>query len=171
MIDRDSIKGLLPKEFVTPEMVDKAINNWVLNRSAKSPINDEMLPQLRRLMVEIVIPLMDNDRHVRDEERFLTDTKTDERNHYLEITRGIVGKTRGVLYRTARSISVKLVDQVMEAHRNDQFKSHPAYRKGDPEATDPARGVSGVRARSSYPMDPDMNPKGLGYDQSKRGDN
>lgn len=155
-----SIKGLEPQEFVTEANVDEAIKTWLPTRKEKSPIKDEYLPVLKRLMIEIIIPSMDRDRHIREEERILGNRITDERKLYEEITEVLPGRVRGVFYRTAKSISVRLVDSIMEAHRNDKFREHPGYVKGDPVATDKTRGASGVGGRSSYDMDPDMNPNG-----------
>lgn len=155
-----SIKGLEPHEFVSEANVDDAIEAWVPTRTEKSPIKDELLPVLKRLMREIVIPSMDRNRQIRDEERVLGNRITDERKLYEEITKVLPSRVRGVFYRTAKSISVRLVDSIMEAHRNDEFKKHPGYVKGDPDATDWRRGVSGVGGSSSYTMDSDMNPRG-----------
>ncbi len=158
----ESIKGLKPKDFVSEARVDAAIAEWLPTRKPKSPIKDELVPILRRLMTELIIPSMDRDRHVRDEDEIFGNADTDRKKLYREITSDL-GQARGVFYRTAKTVSIRLVDTIMEEHRNDKWREHKAFRPGDPEHTDPRRGVSGVGGSGSSWMDPAMHPNG--YDQ------
>jgi hypothetical protein len=69
----------------------------------------------------------------------------------------------------ARSFGDRILAQCTALNRRPASKpisEAPYIIPGDSELTDPDRGVAGINGYTSYWMDPDMSPKGLGYTQS-----
>ncbi len=160
MIETKDAKVLRPEDLITDRMMDDAINSWLLKNPNQKTLTPDNTPVLKRLMKELVFPLMDRSGNVVDEESVLGNRITSERNLYLEITKGVSGATRGRFYKISKTITQGLFDGVMAEVRKNKFRTHPGFVKGDPEHTDTGRGISGVGGRSSYTMDSDMNPNG-----------
>lgn len=160
MTERTDAKVLKPEDLITEEMVDKAINSWLLKNPKQKTLTADNAPVLKRLMKELVFPLMDRSGSIVDEDSILGNRITSERNLYLEITKGLPGGIRGRVYKISKTIAQGLFDGVMTEVRKNKFNVHPGFMKGDPEHTSIDRGISGIGGRSSYTMDSDMNPNG-----------
>lgn len=162
-----SPRRLRPIDLVSEAHLDEAISEWRQDRerNRKNPWLEDRLQVVRRLALELIIPSFSE--NLGTEMRWLI-KGSNESKKYGEIMEGLEGHARMATSKAAMAISMHLSERLLSDHTR-KLSEDLGNRSvpGDPEHTDPRRGLAGIRGGTDPSwMDPTSNRKGLGYIQS-----
>ncbi len=154
------------KDLVSEGDVNSAMGEWQSNWEAKygNLPGGNFITAVKRLTYELFIQRLSD----KPLTYMLEFEGTEEYKLCKEITAGLNGKESAKALRSARAIYRRLIDPILNQQkisRDASLRTRAVH--GDPELTDPNKGVAGVGGRSSFIWENEANPRGLGYVQSK----
>jgi len=148
-----------PSDLLTPAKIDSAVSKWIeTKRGPKSPLTDEYIPSLNKLLVELVIPSMNSGRNF--DLRITGRELTDQKMLYDKIVGDLPRGVKNILLKTAKVIAVSAFNEAMKAQK-ESFAPLTGNVPGDAELTERMGRITGGARYSNW----DAGASVDGYDQ------